>query len=167
MLENNCCHPTALFFDRRQIMQGRYWKYNRWRLYPQADSGGNAVNATQKYELIRPILKGEKTPKQASEETGIPLSTIYYHLKRLREGGGNIESLANKSHANQSHPRWLSQEDRGKVVQYKLQHPHLSSRKIAEALAREDILQINYHSVAAILKERGLATPFFSINHPN
>jgi len=125
------------------------------------------VNATQKYELIRPILKGEKTPKQTSEETGIPLSTIYYYLKKFSEGGGNIDSLADKSHANQSHPRWLTPEDKDKLIQYKLQHPHLSSRKIAEALAQEGILQINYHSVADILRERSLATPFFLINHPN
>jgi transposase len=135
------------------------------------------VNATQKYELIRPILQGEilqgeKTPKQASKETGIPLSTIYYYLKRFQEGGGNIESLSNKSHANQSHanqshPRWLSQEDKVKVVQYKLQHPHLSSRQMAKALAQEDILETHDHTVSNILKERGLTAPFFSINHPN
>ena len=125
------------------------------------------MNATQKYELIRPILKGEKTPKEASEETGIPLSTIYYHLKRLQEGGGNIESLVNKSHGNQSHPRWLSQEDKGKVVQYKVQNPHLSSRQIAEALVRKGTLKIHYRTVVNILKEHGLTTPFFSINHPN
>ena len=139
-----------------RIMRNDCLKYNRWRLLQQADSGGNAVNITQKYELIRPILKGEKTPKQASEETGIPLSTIYYYLKRLQEGGGNIESLVNKSHANQSHPRWLSQEDKGKVVQYKLQHPHLSSRQIAEALVREGVLKIHYRTVVNILKEHGL-----------
>ena len=87
-----------------KLMRIGYWKYNKWRLYLQADYGGNAVNATQKYELIRPILKGEKTPKQASEERGIPISTIYHYLKRFQKGGSDIESLANKSHANQSHP---------------------------------------------------------------
>ncbi len=125
------------------------------------------MNATHKYELIRPILKGEKIPKQTSKETGIPLSTIYYYLKRFQEGGGEIDSLADKSHAIHSHPKRLTREDRDKVVQYKLQHPHLSSRQIAEMLARENILQINYHSVADILKERGLAAPFFSTNHTN
>ena len=34
------------------------------------------MNATQKYELIRPILKGEKTPKQTSEETGKTAESI-------------------------------------------------------------------------------------------
>jgi len=38
------------------------------------------VNATQKDELIRPILKGEKTPKKASEETGIPLSGLFTNM---------------------------------------------------------------------------------------
>ena len=47
---------------------------NDW-LNPQANSSGNVVNATQRYELLRPILKQEKTPKQVSESTDIPLST--------------------------------------------------------------------------------------------
>jgi transposase len=125
------------------------------------------VNATQKYELIRPILNGEKTPKQASEEAGIPLSTIYYCLKRFHEGGGNMESLTAKSHANQSHPRWLTKEDKDKVIQCKLQYPHLSSRQIAESLTQEGILQISYRTVASILKQRGLTAPFFSTDHLN
>ena len=83
------------------------------------------MNITQKYELIRPILNGQKTPKQASEETGIPLSTIYHYLKRFREGGGNIDSLADKSSAIHSHPKRLTKEDKDKVAQYKLHHPHL------------------------------------------
>ena len=125
------------------------------------------MNAFQRYELIHPILKHEKKPKQVSEEANVPLSTVYYYLKRFREGGGKIESLADKSHAIHSHPKRLTQEDKDKVVQYKLQHPHLSSRQIAKALAKEDILQINYHSVADILKERSLTAPFLWINHPN
>ena len=125
------------------------------------------MNATQKYELIRPILCHEKTPKQVSEEENVPLSNIYRYLKRLRESDGNIESLEDKSHANQSHPKWLEPKDKNKVVQYKLHHPHLSARQIAKELAKEGILRINYHSVADILKECGLDTPFFSISHTN
>ena len=70
------------------------------------------MNATQKYELIRPVLKGKQTHKQASEETGIPLSNIYRYLKRLREGDGDIKSLANKSHAIHSHPKRPTPEDK-------------------------------------------------------
>ncbi len=125
------------------------------------------MNTIQRYELIRPILKGEKKPNQVSEEKGVPLSNIYRYLKRLRDGGEDMESLADKSHANHSHPRWLTQEDKSKVVQYKLQHPHLSSRKIAKALAEKNILKINYHSVADILKELDPATPFFPKSHQN
>ena len=125
------------------------------------------MNATQKYELIRPILKSEKTLEQASKETGIPLSTIYYYLKRFRDSGGDIESLTDKSHASQSHPRWLTQADKEKVIQYKLQHPHLSSRQMAKAFAQEDILKIHDRTVSNILKEHGLTAPLFSTNHPN
>ena len=125
------------------------------------------MNATQKYELIRPILNGEKKPKQVSEEKGVPLSTIYYYLKRFQESCEDMESLADKSHASHSHPRWLTQEDKDKIVQYKLQHPHLSSRQIAEALTQEGIVQIRYRAIANILKERGLTPPFLSTSHLN
>jgi transposase len=125
------------------------------------------VNAKQKYELIRPILKGEKKPKQVSEEKDVSLSNIYRYLKRLRDSGEDMESLADRSHANQSHPRWLTREDKDKVIQYKLQHPHFSSRQIAEAFTQEEIRQMSYRTVANILKERGLIAPFLSTNHPN
>ena len=125
------------------------------------------MNALQRYEIIRPILKGERTPKQVNEETGVPLSTIYYYLKLLRKSGGDIKSLEDKSHAIHSHPKRLTREDKDKVAQYKLQHPHLSSRQITVALAQEGILQIHDRTVANILRERGLTTPFLSTSHLN
>ncbi len=125
------------------------------------------MNPIQRYELIRPILKGEKIPKQVSEEKDVPLSNIYRYLKKFQEGDGKMESLADKSHAGKSHPKWLSQKDKEKVIQHKLQHPHLSSRQIAKAMAQEDILQIHYRTVAGVLRERGLTAPFLSTNHPN
>ncbi len=95
------------------------------------------MDATQKYELIRAILRNEKTPKQVNLETGIPLSTIYHYLKRFRAGGQDVKSLVDRSHAIHSHPKRLTREDKGKVIQYKVRHPHLSSRQIAEALAQD------------------------------
>lgn len=143
-------------------MQSRY----RENTYIQI-LGGNAMNAIQRYELIRPILMREKKPKQVSAETGFSLSTIYRYLKRLHERDGDIESLADKSHANQLHPKWLTPEDKDKVIQYKLKHPHLSSRQIARELTQEGILQIHDRTVVNILKEHGLTTPFFLISHQN
>jgi transposase len=125
------------------------------------------VNAIQRYELIRPILKNEKTPEQVSKEANVPLSTIYYYLKRFQDGGENIESLADKTHAIHSNPKWLTQEDKDKVIQYKLQHSHLSSHQIAKAMTQEGIKQISYHSVADILDNSGLTTPFLPTNPPN
>jgi hypothetical protein len=127
--------------------------------------GGNIMNITQKYEIIRSILKREKSPEQVNKETKTPLSTIYHYLRKFKRGSENIEDLADKSHASHSHPKWLTQKDKDKVIQYKLQHPHLSSRQIAKALTDEGILPINYHSVADILDNRGLSTPFLSISH--
>ena len=123
------------------------------------------MNAIQRYELIRPILNKERTPQQVSKESNVPLSTIYYYLKRFKDGGENIESLEDKTHAIHSNPKWFTKEDKDKVVQYKLHHPHLSSRQIAESMTKEGILQISYHSVSDILKERGLSAPFLSTSH--
>ena len=78
-----------------------------------------------------------------------------------------MASLAEKSHTIHSHPEWLPRKDKDKVVQYKLKHPHLSSRQIARALAQEGVLQIHDRTVSNILKERGLTAPFLSISHPN
>ena len=125
------------------------------------------MNIIQRYEMIRSILKREKSPDQVSKETNSPLSTIYYYLKKFRKGSENIEDLTDKSHASHSHPKWLTQENKDKVVQYKLQHPHLSSRQIAKALTKEGILPISYHSVADILDNSGLTTPFLPTNPPN
>ena len=125
------------------------------------------MNSTEKYELIRPILKQEKTPKQVSKEKNVPLVTIYRYLKRFRKGNEDMESLTDKSHAIRKHSKWFSRKDKDKVVQYKLQHPHLSSRQIAKTLTEEGILQISYHSVADILDNRGLSAPFLSTSHQN
>ena len=71
------------------------------------------MNATQKYELICPILKGEKRPKQVSKEKGVPISRIYHYLKQLRDSGGDdIKSLEDKSHAIHSHPKRLTRGSR-------------------------------------------------------
>jgi len=53
------------------------------------------------------------TCQRASQHTKTLSSRENRHyLKRFREGGEDIESLADKSHANHSHPKWLTREDK-------------------------------------------------------
>jgi len=130
-------------------------------------TGDIILDAIQRYELIRPILHGEKTVKEIHQETGVPLQTLYYYVKRFREGKGQIESLANKSLGAHSHPNWFTEEDKDKVVLYKIHHPEKSARQIAKELSSADILQISYHSVSDILKQRSLTENFFWINQQN
>lgn len=127
--------------------------------------GGNNVEALQKYELIRPILMGEKTPKQVHEETQVALSAIYRYLKRFQEYG--FEGLHDRSHAIHSHPHWLTQEERDQVADYKRRHPHLSTRQIAQALAQEGILEIHDRTIANILQEYRLSPPFLATSRPS
>ena len=119
------------------------------------------MEAIERYELIRPILHGEKSIKEVHLETGVPISTLYRYLKRFREGNFRLESLADKPFGAHSHPNWFTEEDKDRVVWYKIRHPEKSARQIAKDLAVEEILQISYHSVSDILKQRRLPENFF------
>jgi len=119
------------------------------------------MTATQRYELIRPIVQQEKTVHEVSIESGVPASTLYRYLTRLREGSGQIESLTDKSRAPHSNPKWFTEEEKARVVAYKLETPPISARQISRDLAEKGILEINHHSVADLLKERGLTEKFF------
>ena len=123
------------------------------------------MNPSQRYELIRPILNGECSVKQVHQTTGVPISTLYWLLKRFRQEG--MEGLADKSHASHDHPNWLTQEQKNQVLRYKMEHPHLTPRLIAEALAQDDILPIHEHTVANILQDHGLNTPFLRTSPTN
>ena len=121
----------------------------------------------QRYELIRPILHGDKSVMQVHQETQVPLPTLYRYLKRFREGNGQLESLRDKSHAPHSHLKWFTDAQKELVVEYKRAHPQKSARQIAKELTETGILSINYHSVADILKQRDATSPPLLINRPN
>jgi transposase len=116
------------------------------------------MDATQRLEMIRPILNGDKTVEQVAETVAISARTLHRYLKRFREGGQKIEALADKSSAAHSHPKWLTEEQKAIVLEYKRQNPPISARQIAKDLAAEGILDISYRTVSNILN----GNPFFS-----
>lgn len=119
------------------------------------------MTATQRYELIRPILDREKTVEQVHKETSVPVPSIYRYLKRYKEG----ESLADKSRAPRSNPHWFTEEEKDQVVAYKLAYPEKSVRQIAKDLSEAETLHISYRTVANILTNRRIPAEFFSPNH--
>ncbi len=125
------------------------------------------MDATQRYELIRPILQKEKTIGQVHAESGQSIRTLGRYLSRFRESGGKVESLADKPSVSHSHPNWLTEEQKDIVVDYKQKHPSKSSRQIARALTDGGFLKISYGSVINILKERRISPPFFPITRRN
>jgi transposase len=125
------------------------------------------MDATQRYELIRPILRGEKTIAQVHSESGISIRTLRRYLKRFHASGGKVESLANNPSISHSHPNWLTEEQKDVVVDYKQKNPDKSSRHIARELTDSGILSISYGSVVNILKERRFSPPFFPIHQMN
>ena len=125
------------------------------------------MDATQRYELIRPILLKEKTIGQVHSESGISIRTLGRYLSRFRESGGNVESLADKPSASHSHPNWLTEEQKDVVVDYKQKHPDKSSRQIAQELTDSGILKISYGSVINVLKQRRFSPPFFPMTPSN
>jgi len=74
----------------------------------------------QRYELIRPILSGEKSVSQVASETEIPIRTLYRYVKRFRESGGQLESLADKSRAPHTRAKMFRETDKDLIVNYKL-----------------------------------------------
>jgi transposase len=125
------------------------------------------MDSIQRYELIRPILRQEKSIKQIHQETSISIRTLYRYLKRFRDSNGQIESLADKSHAAHTHPRWFTQQDKEQVIEYFRQHPHQSATQIAKDLTGTGGLQISNGSVSQILNASPLTPPFFPTNHKN
>jgi len=121
----------------------------------------------QRYELIRPILSGEKSVSQVASETEIPIRTLYRYVKRFRESGGQLESLADKSRAPHTRAKMFRETDKDLIVNYKLNHPQKSVRTIASELTESGTLSINYHSVADIIRQRGVSHPPFLINRKN
>lgn len=119
------------------------------------------MTATQRYELIRPILFGEKTVREVHAETDVPPSTIYHYLKRFRESHQQIESLTDRSRAPHSNPNWFTEEQTAQVVNYKLLNLEKSARQIAKELTEKEILKINSHTVADILSQYHLTAKIF------
>ena len=125
------------------------------------------MDCTQRYELIRPILQGDKTVRQVAKESGISKRTLYRYLSRFTESGSKISSLADKSHAAHSHPNWFTDEHRAIVIDYKQKDSHKSCSQIAKNLTGAGILQISDRSVLTILKTHHLTSPFLSTNQRN
>ena len=122
------------------------------------------MTATQRYELIRPILEQEKTVEQVHRETSVPVPTIYRYIKRYREGNQQVESLADHSRAPRSNPHWCTEEEKDQVVAYQLAYPEKSVRQIATDLAEAGTVDITYRTVANILSQRRIPADFFSPN---
>ncbi len=101
------------------------------------------MDARTRYELIRPILIGERTVEQVEKESGLSGRTLRRYLSRLRESGGKVESLADKPYGSHSHPNWFTKEHKDLVVNHKLAHSRQSSRQIAKALTDSGQLTIS------------------------
>jgi transposase len=118
----------------------------------------------QRYELIRPILSGEKTVGQVHNETDVPKRTLHRYVKRFREGGGQLDSLVDQSPGPRTHPNWLTDAQKQLVIDYKQAHPDKSARQIAQELTEAKIIKISDHSVADLLKRHSGGDPPFYLN---
>lgn len=119
------------------------------------------MNATERYELIRPIIQNQKTAKQVHTETGVPCSTIYRYLSRFEQGNREVESLADRSSASHTRPHAFTDDEKSLVIDSKLHHPEKSARQIARELRSTGVLKISYHTVSDILKQHRVTSPPF------
>lgn len=92
---------------------------------------------------------GIKSAKKLHQFTGIPLSTIYDHLKRFQTGKGS------KRKVGSGRPPKLSANDRRRVAQLANFHEKWSATRIAQRAHKKGSPLVSRQTICRVLKEQG------------
>lgn len=96
-----------MLVDTKKVFINIFFFYNKNILLPRKKRGGNNMGrpkgikgkytirtAQEKYELIKPLLNGEKSSEQIDRELGVSSGLLIKWVHLYQEGG--IEALENK-----------------------------------------------------------------------
>lgn len=90
-----------------------------------------------------------------AEEFGIKLSTLKYKIKKLKDYG--VKGLLDQRDSNGSYQeKKITQAIGQRIQELKIKDPSMSSRTIAEALNRQDNVEVSHTIVNEFLHEVGL-----------
>lgn len=111
-----------------------------------------------RYPLVALVEQGRLTQAEAAREMGLSTRQVRRVLKRYRESGRRLESLAYQ----RRHPAWnaLPPSTREEIRRLHREYPHWSAPAIAEALAATEGVMVHRATVHRLLRtERGNPLP--------
>jgi transposase len=111
-----------------------------------------------RYPLVVLVEQGRLSQGEAAREMGLSTRQVRRVLKRYRESGRSLESLAYQ----RRHPAWnaLPQSIRDEIRRLHQEYPHWSAPAIAEALAATEGLAVHRATVHRLLRrETGHVLP--------
>jgi hypothetical protein len=124
--------------------------------------------ALARYEEIRPVVKGERTLAQHSQETGLPYWRLWRNLRRFGRDG--LRGLMDRRKLF-SHPRGkpaieerLPQHIQQHVVRLAIAHP-FTQRELATSVQEAYQYTIDYRGIQRVLELHHLSPEALKLHH--
>lgn len=110
-----------------------------------------------RYPLMVLADQGKMSQREAAEEMGLSVRQVRRVLKRYRESGGQLGSLAYQ----RCHPAWnaLPERVRQGILRLHQEYPHWSCPAIAEALAATEDVIVHRTTIYRLLRGGGPLLP--------
>ena len=106
-----------------------------------------------RYPLIALVAQGRLRQREAAEELGLSERQVRRLVRRYRESGGQLGSLAYQRH--HPAPNALPHQVRQAVLRLHQEYPHWSCPAIAETLAAADGVELHRTTVYRLLRQQG------------
>ena len=103
-----------------------------------------------RYPLIVLVAQGRLTQREAAEELGLSERQVRRLVRRYRESGGQLASLAYQR--RHPAPNALPERVRQQIFQLHQEYPHWSCPAIAETLAMTEEVVVHRHTVHRLLR---------------
>ena len=104
-----------------------------------------------RYPLVVLVEQGKLTEREAAQEMGLSVCQVRRILKRYRESGRQLESLAyQRQHPA---PNALPQSTRGHIRRLHREYPHWSCPALAEALAAGEGAVVYRSTIHRLLRQ--------------
>ncbi|MDP2859999.1 MAG: helix-turn-helix domain-containing protein, partial [Bacillota bacterium] len=104
-----------------------------------------------RYPLVVPVEQGRLTQREAAREMGLAVRQVRRVLRRYRESGRRLESLAYQR--RHPAPNGLPERVREEIWRLHGQYPHWSAPAIAEALAATEGTVVHRATVHRLLRQ--------------
>jgi transposase len=106
-----------------------------------------------RYPLVTLVARGKLSQREAAEELGLSVRQVRRLVRRYRESGGQLGSLAYQ----RRHPAWnvLPEQARQELLRLRQEYPHWSAPAIAETVAATEGVAVHRTTVYRLLRRAG------------